>query len=144
MKKGLISIMAIAMVFTLTACGNNNTSTTTNDNNNNATETKKSSINLDNVKSKIEELGVNVEETEVYYQMVGATNGMKLVSGDYRIEVYKFDKSSDSYKAAEKNQKLSISEDYSFDAVVKNGYAYIIDAEFPQHDNVVKLLDQLK
>ena len=108
MKKGLISIMAIAMVFTLTACGNNNSSTTTNDNSNNATETKKSSINLDNVKSKIEELGVNVEETEVYYQMVGATNGMKLVNGDYRVEIYKFDKSSD-IKFGQKANILPIS-----------------------------------
>ena len=33
--------------------------------------------------------------------------------------------------------------DSSFDATVKNGYAYVIDNEFPKHDEVVNLLEQL-
>ena len=65
-------------------------------------------------------------------------------SGETKVEIYKFDKSSDAYKDAEKSQKLTLSGlDSSFDATVKNGYAYVIDNEFPKHDEVVNLLEQL-
>ena len=76
--------------------------------------------------------------------MVGASEGFKLKSGETKVEIYKFDKSSDAYINAEKSQKLTLSGlDSSFDAKVKNGYAYVIDNEFQKHDEVVKLLEQL-
>ena len=34
--------------------------------------------------------------------------------------------------------------DMSFDAKVQNGYAYIIDDEFPEYEKVVSILNQLK
>ena len=100
-------------------------------------------ININNIKSEIEKLGINVEEKDAYYEMVGASDGIKIYSGDYRIEIYKFDKSSDKYIEAEKNQKLKTAIS-SFDATVKNGYAYLIDDQFPKHDEVLKLLEQLQ
>lgn len=100
-------------------------------------------VNINNLKSKIESLGITVESKDAYYKMVGAENGMKLYAGDYRIEVYKFDETSKEYIEAKKNQKLKTSIS-SFDATVKNGYAYIIDDEFPKHDEVLKLLEKLR
>lgn len=147
MKKKIIFIMSIfAMFLCLTGCGSTTTDSNDNSKSNNDNLKIKTAekINIDNIQSKISELGVSTETGEVYYQMVGAEKGIKLYSGDYRVEIYKFNKSSDEYKTAENTQKLSISEDYSFDAVVKNGYAYVIDNEFPNYDAVVSLLDKLQ
>lgn len=34
--------------------------------------------------------------------------------------------------------------DMSFDAKVQNGYAYIIDNDFPKYEEVVNILNKLK
>lgn len=144
MKRFVICIMAILTCFILTACDNNANKENNKDNKNN-NKTTEEIINLSNVESKIKSLGIDFKKTEVSYEMVGAKDGFKLVSGDYRIEVYKFNTSSESYKTAESSQKLTIdSMNYSFDAKVQNGYAYIIDDEFPQYSEVIKILNNLK
>lgn len=153
MKKIFTSCLILSLCFLLSGCGNNaktevnNSSSNTNKQETNTqtpTVEEKENINLSNIKSKLENLGLDITEEQVYYQMVGATNGTKLYSGEYRVEIYQFDKTSEEYKKAESSQKLELSEDMSFDAVVKNGYAYIIDDEFPQHDQVIDLLKQLR
>lgn len=141
MKKIFIGIMAVLVCFTLTACNSNNSS----NNEKNENKQEESTSNLSNVQSEIEALGVECEKTETAYEMVGAIDGFKLNSDDYTLEIYKFDTSSDAYKTAEENQELVLDGmDYSFDAKVQNGYAYIIDDNFPQHDEVVKILNNLK
>lgn len=144
MKKFLfVNLAILTLCFFLVGCGNKSTNEnkTSNDN----TPTSKENITLDNIQSKIEALGITCEKTEVYYQMVGATNGFKLNVDDTRVEIYKFNKSSDAYKKAEKEQKLTLNDmDMSFDAKVQNGYAYIIDDEFPEYEKVVSILNQLK
>lgn len=100
-------------------------------------------VNIKNIKSQIESMGITLEQGDVYYKMVGAEDGLKLYSGDYRIEIYKFDKTSEKYKKAEAEQKLS-SAITSFSAVIKSGYAYLIDDGFPKHDEVVALLEKLQ
>ena len=145
MKKRIFGILLIAvMIIVLTGCGSTESSKSNEGKTNNNTQKESSEkITLDNIKGKVEALGIIVEADEPYYQMVGAEAGLKLHSGDYRVEIYKFNKSSDAYKNAEKNQKLSLGDDMDFDAVVKNGYAYLIDDEFPSHDEVVALLEKL-
>lgn len=144
MKKIIICIIAILTCFTLTACDNNANEDNNKDNTSN-NKTTEEIVNLSNIESKIKSLGIDCKKTEVSYDMVGAKDGFKIVSGDYRIEVYKFNTSSESYKTAESSQKLTIdSMDYSFDAKVQNGYAYIIDDEFPQYSEVIKILNNLK
>ena len=133
-------------LFLLTGCGNAKVDNNTNkkeDSKQTTTEEVKENINLLNIKNKIDELGITTSEEDVFFQMVGANAGTKIYSGDYRVEIYKFDTSTAEYKKAESSQKLEISEDMTFDAVVKNGYAYIIDDDFPQHDAVVELLNGL-
>lgn len=144
MKKFLfVNLAILTLCFFLVGCGNK--STNENKTNNDNTPTSKENITLDNIQSKIEALGIACEKTEVYYQMVGATNGFKLNVDDTRVEIYKFNKSSDAYKKAEKEQKLTLNDmDMSFDAKVQNGYAYIIDDEFPEYEKVVSILNQLK
>ena len=122
------------MCLTLTACGSKDD------------EKKQTSdaINFSNVQSKIEDLGIKCEKTEVAFDMVGAKDGFKLNYNENHIEIYQFDKNSEVYKEAEKNQKLTISSmNMSFDAKVKNGYAYIIDDNFEKHNDIVKILDKL-
>lgn len=145
MKKNFLAKVAIlTLCFFLVGCGNKTTNEDKSNNDNN-TPTVKENITLDNVQSKIEALGITSEKTEVYYQMVGATNGFKLNAEDTRIEIYKFDKSSDAYKKAEKEQKITLDGmDMSFDAKVQNGYAYIIDNDFPKYEEVVNILNKLK
>ena len=141
MKKTFLVLMCFVLL--LTGCGKENTNNTATNKGNGATA--KENVDLTNVQSKIENLGVNVSKEEVFYEMVGASDGMKLLSDEYRIEIYKFDKKSDEYKLAEQNQKLTLDgSEMSFDAVVKNGYAYLIDDEFPEHDAIVNILEQLK
>lgn len=145
MKKFLfVNLAILTLCFFLVGCGNKSTNESKPSNDNN-TPTSKENITLDNIQSKIEALGITCEKTEVYYQMVGATNGFKLNVDDTRVEIYKFNKSSDAYKKAEKEQKLTLNDmDMSFDAKVQNGYAYIIDDEFPEYEKVVSILNQLK
>ena len=134
MKKLFIATLSILMCLTLTACGSKDD------------EKKQTSdaFNLSNVQSKIEDLGIKCEKTEVAFDMVGAKDGFKLNYNENHIEIYQFDKNSEVYKEAEKNQKLTISSmNMSFDAKVKNGYAYIIDDNFEKHNDIVKILDEL-
>lgn len=145
MKKNFLTKVAIlTLCFFLVGCGNKTTNEDKTNSDNN-TPTVKENITLDNVQSKIEALGITCEKTEVYYQMVGATNGFKLNTKDTRVEIYKFDKSSVAYKKAEKEQKITLDGmDMSFDAKVQNGYAYIIDNDFPKYEEVINILNKLK
>ena len=145
MKKNFLTKVAIlTLCFFLVGCGNKTTNEDKTNNNNN-TPTVKENITLDNVQSKIEALGITCEKTEVYYQMVGAANDYELSAADTRVEIYKLDESRNAYKKAEKEQKITLDGmDMSFDAKVQNGYAYIIDNDFPKYEEVVNILNKLK
>lgn len=147
MKKILLSIFAILVCFSLTGCANKTENDKSNNDNSNKTNTNKTEekVTLDNLEEKVKSLGIIFEKTETAYAMVGAKAGYKLSTDEGRVEVYQFDKSGDAYKTAEKKQQLVIeSMNYTFEAKVQNGYAYIIDKEFPQYDKVVSLLEKLK
>lgn len=144
-KKGLIISLSLLALFGVTGCNNKENS---NDNSNNIQENDKQTndkVTLSNLESKIKDLGITVSKVQTAYDMVGAKDGYKLKSNETTLEIYQFDTSSESYKNAEGNQQITLSEmNMSFDAVVKNGYAYILDDNFPQHDKVVEILDKLQ
>lgn len=145
----VLPIVLLIIVSSVYPASDNKTDTTeskdtisesTNENTNGTVDEK---VTIDNIQKHIESLGINVEVDEPYYKLVGANAGIKIYSGDSRIEIYRFDKSSDAYKKAEKEQKLSSGGIASFDAVVKNGYAYLIDDNFPKRSEIISLLDKL-
>ena len=145
MKKvfSLIAIMFVCLL--IVGCGDKESNT--DDNNSNNKQQNSSSYNLVDFKKDVKKLVPTITEEEVYYQMVGAIDGCKIYDeegGNNRIEVYKFDKSSDEYKQAEKTQKLSLSGTMEFEALVKNGYALLIDDEFPQKAEIITLFNKLK
>lgn len=141
MKKIFICLFSLVLCFSLAGCNMENNKKS--EDNININENEK--ITLNNLEEKIKNLGISLEKVETVYAMVGAKDGYKLQSGDAHIEVYQFDESSEAYKNAQKNQQLLIeSMNYSFDAKVQNGYAYIIDQNFPEYDKVILLLENLK
>lgn len=147
MKKFLTICFAFVLAITLTGCGSNNNSSDKKDNNNEQTEQtgQNESYDLSAFENDVKELVPEMVKSEVYYQMVGAIDGFKIYNNSdetYRVEIYKFDKNSEEYKKAEADQKLSM-DSLSFDAKVKNGYALLIDDEFPKHDEIIKLFEKL-
>ena len=131
----IFSILSITLLCVfIIGCSNNNLNTNKNE----------ETINLSNIQNKIEELDIECTKSDAFYQMVGAIDGFKLHSGEYRIEIYKFDTTSESYKIAEKNQELTIEGLSTFKATVKNGYAYTIESGFPKYDDVISILNKLK
>ncbi len=76
--------------------------------------------------------------------MAGAKTGNKYISENKALEIYQYEKSSDSYKNAEKNQKITVEGFGDFEAIVKNGYALIIDKDYPHYDEIIALFNKLK
>lgn len=142
----IVLLIIVSSVYPATDSKNNTTdskdkvSESTNENTNGLLDEK---VTLENIQKHIESLGIKVEVDEPLYKLVGAKAGIKIYSGDSRIEIYKFDRSSNAYKTAEKEQKLSSGGTLSFDAVVKDGYAYLIDDNFPRYSEVILLLERL-
>ena len=118
MKKKVLGLLLILIVpLCLTGCGSED----------NKTESNKQDYTFENLKTDLTALDSNIEINQKSAEMLGAEEGYGYIMSDCTIEVYKFDKSSSAYKTDEKDQKLSMpSLDMSFDATVKNGYAYMI------------------
>jgi uncharacterized lipoprotein YehR (DUF1307 family) len=138
----LIGVLSLVLV----GCGNQEATNNTNENDNTGNQTNETvKKDLAYFKTEVKELVTGATETTVYFEMVGATDGAKIYdeSEENRVEIYQFDKSSDKYKKAEVDQKICLSEDMCFDAIVKNGYALIIDDSFPQKDEVLSLFNEL-
>lgn len=146
MKKLLIITLAFGLAITLTGCGNDNKEQTTDNNDNKSEQSQtQTSYSLSDFENDVKALIPTMQKSEVFYQMVGAIDGFKIYDSTdqtARIEIYKFDKASDEYKKAEADQKLYMN-NFSFDATVKNGYAFIIDDEFPEHDKIIELFNKL-
>ena len=123
MKKSIISLIMIFAIFLiLTGCGLNSKETnndTSNENND------KTAYTFEDLKTDLIALDSSTEVNQKSASMIGAEEGYGYTVGDCTVEVYKYNKSSDEYKKAEKDQKISMpSLDMTFKATVKNGYAY--------------------
>lgn len=134
MKKTIFAILVCGvMVLGLTGCGKGTTS---------SNESEQVAYTFDNLKQDLTTLDSSVEVNEKSASLVGATEGYGYSLSNCTIEVYKYDKKSEQYKKAEKEQKISMpSFEMTFDAVVNDGYAYtIIDGDC---EEVLKFVDKL-
>ena len=121
-KKLLLFVSVTAITLILTGCGSNTSSEPTKQSGG-----TKASYTFENLKEDLTALDSNIEIYEKSAGLVGATEGYGYIMGDCSIEVYKYDKTSDQYKTAEKEQKISMpSFGMTYSATVKNGYAYMI------------------
>ncbi len=145
MKKIMTILFAGLICLSLTGCGSENKTTIDNkDNDTNISEDTNSLTSIDDFEKEVKNLGITYTKTDMVATYINAESGIKLVNGDYKLEIYKFDSSTDAYKNAEKNQKVTMEGFGDFDAIVKNGYALMIDDEFPKYDSVIEIFNKLK
>lgn len=136
-KKAILFVSAIALTLILTGCGSNVTVKK-----DVSSGGEKVSYTFDNLKEDLTALDSNIEINDKSAGLVGATEGYGYMMEGCTIEVYKYDKTSDQYKKAEKEQKISMPAfETTYNAVVKNGYAYmVIDGSC---DNVIEFVSKL-
>lgn len=154
MKKIYTLFIVFVLFICVTGCGTNDQEENKSNNNTiEENETKKDEVktennneitSIDDFENEVKTLGISYTKVQMAAEYVGAESGIKLKSGDYKLEIYKFDSSSNTYKTAEQNQKLSMEGYGDFDAIVKNGYAIMIDKDFPQYDKVIEIFNKLK
>ncbi len=146
MKKISVLLVIFVLCFAITGCGQNVENNTNNDNstNNETVKEEKKLSSIDDFKNEVKKLGIDFEETKMSAEYINAESGLKLTSDGKKLEVYKFDTNSEHYKTAEENQKVTMDGFGSFDAIVKNGYALMIDDNFPQYDKVIEIFNKLK
>lgn len=132
MKKLLFSLLAIIVCLSFaTGCDNKNV-------------TSNNISSVDEFSQEVKELGINYVETEMAGSYIGAESGIKLTADNKKLEIYKYNTSTEEYKNAEANQKITITGIGSYDAIVKNGYALLIDEDYPQYDSIIELFNKLK
>lgn len=124
MKKIMITIFVFGFILLgLTGCGTENEEVV--GGNETTKEPSKVTYNFENLKDDLTALDSSIEINQKSASMVGATEGYGYIMTNCTFEVYKYDEKSEQYKKAEKEQKITMpSFEMTFDAVVKNGYAY--------------------
>lgn len=129
--------MVLMVLACITGCGNE----TTNDNNSNNNSNNYSFNDLEkDLKSLDSDIQINKKEAS----LIGANEGYGYISKNCTIEVYKFDKTTDKYKEAEKNQEINLeSFNMKMKATVKNGYAYYVNASKSECDDVITYVEKL-
>ncbi len=139
MKKCIIYLMIIFVIsLVLTGCGSNNEELDSDNVNENDNQV---SYTFEDLKTDLMALDSSTEVNQKSASLIGAEEGYGYIIGECSIEVYKYDKSSEQYKTAELNQQISMpSFDMTFDATVKNGYAYIQDGTC---DNVIPYVEKI-
>lgn len=148
MKKVFSLLLIMILCVSLTACGEKKETNNNKDNNN---PEKYNSNNNENQKkydllyfeTEVKKIDPSLEKTEAFASMIGAENGYKLKNNDYTVEIYLFDKSSSAYKTSESKQKIIIDGFGEFDAIVKNGYALVIDSTYNYYNQVKNIFDKL-
>ena len=137
-KRYYFLIMVFAISLILTGCGSNSKETNSDISNEN---NDKAAYTFEDLENDLVALDSSTEINKKSASMIGAEEGYGYIVGDCTIEVYKYDKSSDEYKEAEKNQKISMTSlDMTFKATVKNGYAYI---QRGTCDNVIPYIEKI-
>lgn len=110
---------------------------------NNTTTTRKE-YTLETLKKDLLSLDNNTKITKMAADMIGAEEGLKFVTQDCSIEVYKFDIQSEDYKKALANQEFYLEDfDTKYTAIVKNGYGYSIDEEKNKCEIQIEYIEKL-
>lgn len=151
MKKIYILLSVFALCLFVTGCGSkneevkeNNNTIENNDKEKEPIEETKELTSIEDFENEVKNLGISYTKTQMAAEYINAQSGIKLISGDSQLEIYKFDINSNAYKTAEQKQKVTMDGFGDFDAIVKNGYALMIDDNFPQYDKVIEIFNSLK
>ena len=146
MKKLFLSLLAIVICLSLTTGCDSKMENNSNDNNTNNTEEKNNNklTSISDFEKEIKTLGISYKKTEMVASYIGAESGIKLTADDKVIEIYKYDITTDEYKTAESNQQITITGVGNYDAIVKNGYALLIDDDFPKYNFIIEIFNKLK
>lgn len=125
MKKLNRIIISSLLVFVLAGCGSNESS--------DKTETPKSEEKTNSnlfaaMESTLKNNGFTITDTiDMAADMVGGESGKKFVTDQGNIEIYKFDTSSDAYKKAKDEGKLTLEGFGDFSVIVNGEYAMLSD-----------------
>ena len=154
MKKIAGIFLTLILCFCLIGCGdkventdkdNKNNDTNINDNSNQSDQkTNSNTFTISEFITKVQDIATDMEKTEMMASFIGANEGYKLSNDNTKLEIYSFDKSSEAYKQAEESQKISMEGFGEFNAIVKNGYALVIDENFPEYSRTLELFEKLK
>lgn len=143
MKKSLL--LSVLLLLTLSLVGCSSKTDTNKEKIIPKSETKKIiTKDINYFKSEVTKVVDGYKEDSAYYQMVGAEDGFKVLNSREEIvaEIYVFDKKSEDYINAEKQQKLCLYGENCFLAVIKNGYALVTDDERYQ-EKIINIFNQL-
>ncbi len=106
-------------------------------------EKKNNTYSFKELESDLKDVDDGIEITWKAGELIGAEEGYGYETSNCKFEIYKYDKKSDEYKEAEKNQKISMpSFESSWDAKVKNGYAYFVNEG--NCDQFIRYIEKLK
>ena len=91
-------------------------------------ETEESSISVfDQFEAALDEHDIPYEKLEMAAEYIGAVEGFKYKTEDGTVELYIFDKNSDTYKVAEDSQMVTMEGIGDFPARVEHGMAFVGD-----------------
>lgn len=93
--------------------------------------------------SGLDELGIKYEKVTMGAELVGAQQGTKYKLSDGNIELYKFDISTDAYKAAVNNKAVTLQGFGAISAEFNNDMALIFDDEVSSKEDIQKLFSEL-
>ena len=116
MKKLLILVLIITTIFTMISCTQNSSTDNTG---------SKETV-FEKFEKSLSDKGYTFEKVKMASELVGAKEGVKYKTDKGNIELYEFDRTTESYKQAVTEQKL-VSQYGSFSATVENGYALLCE-----------------
>lgn len=134
MKKILLGLLVTLVCITATACGTQEEGKKTGGDTN-------TSYTFESLEKDLKTLDKELQVNQKSAEMIGAKKGYGYILKDCTLEVYEFDKSSDAYKEAEKNQKFNLeSMNMKVDATVKKGIGYTANGSC---DDAIQYIEKL-
>lgn len=122
MKKILVMLIAVVLVFALFGCAG---VTTPADTTQSTTEVQQETV-FDQFEKELVKANINYEKVTMAADLVGAAQGVKYKIDNGAVELYLFDEASDAYKSAEAKQAISLDGFGDMRAKVDNGMALLV------------------
>lgn len=126
MKKLIVMFLVTIFICGLVGCGANNITDET-ASGTNQTQGEESKTVFDRFEQALSDKDITFEKIQMAADLVGAKQGVKYKIGNGSVELYSFDKSSETYRTAEDKQALTLEGFGDFSCVVTNGYALLVN-----------------